>query len=78
MFVKNILKDKISCLKIKKKMRRVFAILGFLLFQMNLQIALVSEDGLVSHQWKERPICLANFICLSTWERQGQEVGVGG
>jgi hypothetical protein len=40
--------------------------------------AFVSEDGLVGHQWKERPIGLANFICLSTGERQGQEVGVGG
>jgi hypothetical protein len=37
-----------------------------------------SEDGLVGHQWKERPIGRANFICLSTGERQGQEVGVGG
>jgi hypothetical protein len=36
------------------------------------------EDGLVSHQWKERPIGHANFICLSTGERQGQEMGVGG
>jgi hypothetical protein len=40
--------------------------------------AYVSENGLVGHQWKERPIGLANFICLSTGERQGQEVGVGG
>jgi hypothetical protein len=40
--------------------------------------AYVSEDGLFSHQWKERPIGHANFICLSTGERQGQEVGVGG
>jgi hypothetical protein len=40
--------------------------------------AYVSEDGLVGHQWKERPIGLANFICLSTGERQGQEVGVSG
>jgi hypothetical protein len=40
--------------------------------------AYVSEDGLVSHQWKERPIDLANFICLSTGECQGQEVGVEG
>jgi hypothetical protein len=40
--------------------------------------AYVSKDGLVNHQWKERPIDLANFICLSTRERQGQEVGVGG
>jgi hypothetical protein len=39
--------------------------------------AYVSEDGLVGHQWKERPIGLANFICLSTGESQGQEVGVG-
>jgi hypothetical protein len=47
----------------------------------------VSEDGLVGHHWKERPIGLANwkerpiglanFICLSTGEHQGQEVGVG-
>jgi hypothetical protein len=39
--------------------------------------AYVSEDGLVGHQWKERPIGHANFMCLSTGERQGQEVGVG-
>jgi hypothetical protein len=39
--------------------------------------AYVSEDGLVGHHWKERPIGLANFICLSTGERQGQEVGGG-
>jgi hypothetical protein len=40
--------------------------------------AYISEDGLVGHQWKERPIGHANFICPSTGERQGQEVGVGG
>jgi hypothetical protein len=40
--------------------------------------AYVAEDGLVSHQWKDRTIGLANFICLSTGEHQGQEVGVGG
>ena len=40
--------------------------------------AYVSKDGLVGHQWKERPIGLANFICLSTGEHQGQEVGVSG
>jgi hypothetical protein len=39
--------------------------------------ACVSKDGLVGHHWKERPIGHANFICLSTWERQGQEVWVG-
>ena len=37
-----------------------------------------SEDGLVGHQWKDRPIGRANFICLSTGECQGHEVGVGG
>ena len=36
-----------------------------------------SENGLVGHQWKERPISHANFICLSTGERPGQEVGMG-
>jgi hypothetical protein len=40
--------------------------------------AYVSKDGLVGHQWEERPIGRANFICLSTGERQGQEVGVDG
>jgi hypothetical protein len=39
--------------------------------------AYVSEVGLVGHHWEESPIGLANFICLSTGERQGQEVGVG-
>jgi hypothetical protein len=39
--------------------------------------AYVSEDDLVGHHWKERPFGLANFICLSTGEHQGQEVGVG-
>ena len=40
--------------------------------------AYVSEDGLFSHHWEERPVGLANFICLSMEEHQGQEVGVGG
>jgi hypothetical protein len=40
--------------------------------------AYVSEDGLVGHHWEERPLDLANFICPSTGECQGQEVGVGG
>jgi hypothetical protein len=39
--------------------------------------AYVSKDGLVGHHWKERPIGLANFICPSTGERQGQKVGGG-
>lgn len=37
--------------------------------------AYVSEDGLVGHHWEERPLGLADFICLSTGEHQGQEVG---
>jgi hypothetical protein len=40
--------------------------------------AYVSEDGLISHHWEERPLGLANFICLSTGEHQGKEVEVGG
>jgi hypothetical protein len=30
--------------------------------------AYVSEDGLIGHQWKERPIGRADFICLSAGE----------
>jgi hypothetical protein len=45
--------------------------------------AYVSEDGLVSHQWKLRPIGRANFICLSVqenvralkWEWVGEGMG---
>ena len=40
--------------------------------------AYVAEDGLVGHHWEERPLGIANFICPSTGECQGQEVGVGG
>jgi hypothetical protein len=40
--------------------------------------AYVSKDGLVSHHWKGRPFGLANFICPSTGECQGQKGGVGG
>ena len=40
--------------------------------------AYVAEDDLVGHHWKEKPLGLGNFICLSTGEHQGQEVGVGG
>jgi hypothetical protein len=39
--------------------------------------AYVSNDGLVGHYWKERPIGLANFLCPSTGESQGQKMGVG-
>jgi hypothetical protein len=37
-----------------------------------------SVDGLVGHHWEERPLGLANIICFSKGECQGQEVGVGG
>jgi hypothetical protein len=40
--------------------------------------AYVSKDGLVGHHYKERPIGLANFICPSTGECQGQKGVVGG
>jgi hypothetical protein len=48
--------------------------------------AYVAEEGLVSHQWKERPLGLANFICPSTGkpglrsgsEWVGEQGGVGG
>jgi hypothetical protein len=40
--------------------------------------AYVAEDGLVGHHWEERPLGIADFICPSTGEHQGQEVGVGG
>jgi hypothetical protein len=44
--------------------------------------AYVSEDGLVGHHWEERPLGLANFICLSTgakkWGWVGRGVGWGG
>jgi hypothetical protein len=38
--------------------------------------AYVAEDGLVRRE--EKAFGLANFICPSIGERQGQEVGVGG
>jgi hypothetical protein len=40
--------------------------------------AYVAEDGLVGHYWEERPLGIANLICPSTGECQGQEAGVGG
>jgi hypothetical protein len=40
--------------------------------------AYVAKDGLVGHYWEERPLGLANFICLSTGECQGQKVVVCG
>jgi hypothetical protein len=40
--------------------------------------AYASEDSLVGHQWKERPIGHPNLIYFSTGECPGQKVGVGG
>jgi hypothetical protein len=37
----------------------------------------VSEDGLVGHHWEERPLGLANFICLSTGGMTGPRSGSG-
>ena len=43
-------------------------------------VAFVTKDGLVGHQWEERPFArgLAKIICPSTGECQSQEAGVGG
>jgi hypothetical protein len=41
-------------------------------------VAYVAEDGLVSHQWEERPLGLVKIICPSTGGCQGQKVRVGG
>jgi hypothetical protein len=40
--------------------------------------AYVAKDGLVGHHREESPLGIANFICPSTGECQGQEEGVGG
>ena len=37
--------------------------------------AYLAEDGIIGHQWDERPLGFANFICPSTGEHHGQEVG---
>ena len=40
--------------------------------------AYVAEDGLVGHHQEEKSLGIANVICPSTGERQGQEARVGG
>jgi hypothetical protein len=40
-------------------------------------VAYVAEDGLVGHQWEERPLGLVKVICPSTGKCQGWEAGVG-
>jgi hypothetical protein len=40
-------------------------------------VAYVAEDGLVGHQWEEKPLVLEDHMS-STGECQGQEAGVGG
>jgi hypothetical protein len=50
---------------------------SFLQGDKNMSLgAYVAEDGLVGHHWEERPLGIANFICLR--ELHGQKVGVGG
>jgi hypothetical protein len=42
-------------------------------------VTYVAEDGLLGHQWEERPLVLQrSYICPSTGECQGQEARVGG
>ena len=43
-----------------------------------MSLAAYVADGLVGHRWEERPLGIANFVCPSTGECQGQEAGVGG
>ena len=43
-----------------------------------MSLTVYVEDGLVHHHWEERSLGIANFICPSTGECQGQKVGVGG
>jgi hypothetical protein len=49
-----------------------------LLAIINKAAIYVAEDGLVGHHWEKRPLGIANFICPSTGECQGQEAGVVG
>jgi hypothetical protein len=38
----------------------------------------VAEDGLVGHQWEERPLGPVKALCPSVEEYQDREAGVGG
>jgi hypothetical protein len=40
-------------------------------------VAYLADNGLVGHQWKERPLVLLKIICLIIGDCQGQEAGVG-
>jgi hypothetical protein len=40
--------------------------------------ACVAEDGLIHHQWKERPLVLSQVLCPSIGECHDQEEGVDG
>ena len=48
------------------------------LLRVALMYGAYVADVLVGHHWEERSLGLMNFICPSTGEHQGQEVGVGG
>jgi hypothetical protein len=43
-----------------------------------MKIAYVAEDGLVGHQWEERPLVLGRSYAPVQGKCQGQEGGVGG
>jgi hypothetical protein len=52
--------------------------MGYLTPELISLAAFVAEDGLVGHHKEERPLGIANFICPSAEECQGQEEEVGG
>jgi hypothetical protein len=69
------------CTKKIKQMGNLIFIVSWITWAAGIIMSLaayVAEDGLVGHHWEERPLGIANFICPSTGEGQGQEVGVGG
>jgi hypothetical protein len=41
-------------------------------------VAYVAEDGLVGHQWEERPLGPVKVLCPSIEECRGPGMGVGG
>ena len=43
-----------------------------------MALAYVAEDGLVGHQWEERPLGLRVFDAPNVGQCQGGKMGVGG
>ena len=60
------------------RLKEKYIFCGFAYHSKTLKTGYYTSHSLVGHQWKERPIGCANFICLSTGEGQGQGVEVGG